>query len=261
MNCSETRYVMPLYFSSELDTALMAEFELHLQHCAVCAREAEQVRLYDDLLREAFVGQRLDTRELRARVRHQISACVGKRSVLFRQSLYTISIAALVLLAICGGITYFTLPYFSSETVYSSAADDHFEEVVQGAPLEGWRATLFEIEGLVKKELGDPYILSKLAPAEYTLVRARICDLAGERYVHLVYQNESREISIYVRHKGSELPGAVLETVNRCPVHAASTGRLEVAGFQSEKFTVLIVSDLPRTDSLRLARESAGHVA
>jgi hypothetical protein len=65
----------------------------------------------------------------------------------------------------------------------------------------------------------------------------------------------------YVRHKGSELPGAALEIVNRCPVHAESTGRLEVAGFQSERFTVLIVSDLPRAESLRVARESAGHIA
>jgi len=239
----------------------MAEFELHLQHCAVCARETEQVRLYDDLLREAFVEQRLDTRELRARVQHQISTFGIRRSVHFRQPLYLTSVAALVLLAICAGITYFALPYFSSETVYTSAADDHFEEVVQRAPLEGWRATPFEIEGLAKKELGDPDIISKLAPGEYTLVRARVCDLAGERYVHLVYENQRREISIYVRHKGSELPGTALETVNRCPVHAESTGKLEVAGFQSEKFTVLIVSDLPRAESLRLARESAGHVA
>jgi hypothetical protein len=171
------------------------------------------------------------------------------------------SVAALVLLAICAGIAYFAFPYFSSETVYTSAADDHFEEVVQRAPLEGWRTTPFEIEGLVKAELGDQQIISGLAPAEYRIVRARVCDLAGGRYVHLVYQNEKREISIYVKHKGSELPGAVLETVNRCPVHAESTGRLEVAGFQSEKFTVLIVSDLPRAESLRLARESAGHFA
>jgi anti-sigma factor RsiW len=261
MNCIETKYVMPLYFSSELDVALMADFELHLTHCAVCAREAEQVRLYDDLLREAFVEQPLDTRELRARVRHQISTSGSKRSILFRPPRYLMTIAALVLLAICAGITYFALPYFSSESVYTSAADDHFEEVVQRAPLEGWRTTPFEIEGLVKAELGDQHITSRLAPAEYTLVRARVCDLAGGRYVHLVYGSEKREISIYVKHKGSELPGAVLETVNRCPVHAESTGRLEVAGFQSEKFTVLIVSDLPRTENLRLARESAGHVA
>jgi len=261
MNCSETKYVMPLYISSELDVAVMAEFELHLQHCGVCAREAEQVRLYDDLLREAVVEQPVDTRELRARVGHQISACVSERSVRFRQPLYVMSVAALVFLAICAGIIYFALPYFSSETVYTSAADDHFEEVVQRTPLEGWRATPVEIEGLAKKELGDPDIIRKLSPGEYTLVRARVCDLAGERYVHLVYGNQRREISIYIRHNGNTLPGAALESVNRCPVHAESTGRLEVAGFQSEKFTVLIVSDLPRAESLRLARESAGHLA
>jgi len=95
--------------------------------------------------------------------------------------------------------------------------------------------------------------MRKLALADYKLARARVCDLGSEQYVHLVYKNKQREISIYIRPKGNQLPGAVVDTVNGCTIHAESAGRLEVAGYQSEKFTVLIVSDLPRVESLRLA--------
>ena len=56
MNCTEAKYLMPLYLSSELDAKAMAEFELHAQRCAACTREAEQIRLYDGLLRDGVVN-------------------------------------------------------------------------------------------------------------------------------------------------------------------------------------------------------------
>src|SRR6266478_864028 len=260
MNCSRANYVMPLYLSSELDTKVMAEFELHLQQCAVCAREVEQIRLNDDLLRNAFARRPLDARALRARFWSQISISKNKR-LRFRRPVYVLPIAALLFLTIGAGIIYFTLPDTSSQTVYASAVDDHTEEVVQRAPIDGWRETPEEIEKLLRKELGNSEVMRKLAPADYKLARARLCDLGSEQYVHLVYKNEQREISIFIRPKGSQLPGAVVDTVNGCTLHAESAGRLEVAGYQSEKFTVLIVSDLPRVESLRLAHEAAEQIA
>jgi anti-sigma factor RsiW len=251
---------MPLYLSSELDTKVMAELELHLQRCAICAREVEQIRLNDDLLRNAFARRPLDARALRARFWSQISISKNKR-LRFRRPVYLLPIAALLFLTIGAGIIYFTLPYTSSQTVYASAVDDHTEEVVQRAPIDGWRETPEEIEKLLRKELGNSDVMRKLAPADYKLARARLCDLGSEQYVHLVYKNEQREISIYIRPKGGQLPGAVVDTVNGCTLHAESAGRLEVAGYQSEKFTVLIVSDLPRGESLRLAHEAAEQIA
>jgi anti-sigma factor RsiW len=259
MNCSGANYVMPLYLSGELDTRVTAEFDLHLQRCAMCARGVEQIRLNDDLLRNAFASRPLDAQDLRARFWSKISISKNKR-LRFRP-VYMLPIAALLLLIIGAGIIYFTLPYTSSQTVYASAVDDHTEEVVQRAPINGWRETPEEIEKLLRKELGDSDVMRKLAPADYKLARARLCDLGSEQYVHLVYKNEQREISIYIRPKGSQLPGAVVVTVNGCTLHAESAGRLEVAGYQSEKFTVLIVSDLPRRESLRLAHEAAEQIA
>jgi len=103
---------MPLYLSGEIDTKVMAEFELHLQRCAMCAREVEQIRLNDDLLRNAFARRPLDDRDLRARFWSQISISKNKR-LRFRP-VYMLPIAALLLLIIGAGIIYFTLPYTSS---------------------------------------------------------------------------------------------------------------------------------------------------
>ena len=64
MNCNETKFVMPLYLSSELDATRMADFEIHVQQCGACARELEYARHCDELLRDEldpdFLPPRLD---------------------------------------------------------------------------------------------------------------------------------------------------------------------------------------------------------
>jgi anti-sigma factor RsiW len=257
MSCSETKFVMPLYLSSELDAMRMADFELHVQQCGPCARELEHARHYDVLLRDACLEESVNAVGLRERVLSEITKSRSRRRFLFRRPVYSLPIAAVLLLAIGVGIVYFTLYGASSRTVYAAASYDHYEEVVKNPPIRGWRETPAEISAFVREQLGDAGFLDKLAPAGYHLTRARVCDLPDKAYVHLVYKNDAREISIYLRRKDSELPGATLETVNGCALHAANSNKLEIAGFQSQTYTVLVVSDLPRAESLRIARNAA----
>ena len=55
----------------------------------------------------------------------------------------------------------------------------------------------------------------------------------------------------------AELPGATVETVNGCALHATAINKFEIAGFQSQRYTVLVVSNLPRAESLNIARNAA----
>ena len=98
MNCSETKFVMPLYLSSELDATPMAEFELHVQRCGPCARELEYTRHCDELLRDACLEQPVDTSGLRERVLSEISKSIPRRRFLFRRPVYSLPIAAVLLL-------------------------------------------------------------------------------------------------------------------------------------------------------------------
>ena len=256
MNCSETKFVMPLYSSSELDATRMADFELHVQSCRPCARELEYARYCDELLRDACLEQPVDAMGLRERVLSEISKSRPRRRFLFRRPVYTLPIAAALLLAIGAGIIYFSL-YNSSQTVYAAALDDHYSEVVKNPPIGGWRKTPEEIRAFVRQQIGDADFLDRLGPADYNLTRARLCDLPDNAYIHLVYENDVREISIYVRRKDTELPGATVETVNGCALHATAINKFEITGFQSQRYTVLVVSDLPRAESLRIARNAA----
>ena len=254
MNCSEIQILTSLYLSSELEASRLAEFEFHLQECRTCARDLEYVRHCDDLLRDAFIEQSVDTIKVRRNVRNEIGA--RRRRFLFGRPIYSLPIAAGILIT----VTLVILSLFSggvSQTVYAAAEDDHYVEVVQ-RDQRPWSETADEIRTLARLELGDPEIVDRLKVDGYQLKWGlEHCYLSNQRYMHLVYQGAGREISIFIRRKDAELPGAPTEIVNGCPLHAAAVKQFEVAGFQSQKYTVLVVSDLPRPDSLRIARQAA----
>ncbi len=254
MNCSETQFLTALYLSGELDATQMLEFELHLRRCVACARELEAARQCDEWLRDAWHQESLGTDELRRRIMTQIAKTKQRRFIV-RWSPYTLPIAASLLVAITAGICILWWGG-ASQTVYAAARDDHYIEVVQRDP-RPWLETPEEIREFVREELGDAAFLERFAPAGYHLKRALHCYLLNQRYVHIVYEGGGREVSVFVRREGAELPGAALEVVNGCPLHAASVKEFEVAGFQSGRYTVLIVSGLPRAESLQLARAAA----
>lgn len=253
MTCAETKAMMPLYEAGELDAATMVAFESHLQKCAACNEEAQRQSATDALLREAFAREEFDASALRARVRERI---YPKRTARRFMNLRFAKVAALLLLVFGGLLFYLTLNR-ADETVYADAADDHVQEVVRKRPLKGWRESPDEIEALAAAQLGDAKAVRRLEFSGFRLTRARVCKLAGERYLHLVYRNEGREFSVYLRRNNSELPGAVNETANGCDLRLKSENGFEVAGFQTASLTALIVSDLQRAENLQLAREAA----
>ena len=254
MNCSETQFLTPLYLSGELDAMQMFDFELHLRRCAACTRELEAARQCDEWLRDAWHEESLGTDELRQRVRTEMAKTKRGRSI-FGWPPSTLPIAASVLAAISLGIIIFLLGS-RSPTVYAAARDDHYLEVVQGEA-RPWLETPDEIKEFVRAELGDADFLDQLTPAGYQLKRALHCYLLNQRYVHLVYANGAGEISVYLGRNDADLRGGVVGVANGCALHAATINQFEIAGFRSERYTVLVVSDLPRAASLRVARDAA----
>ena len=254
MNCSETNLLLSLYLSSELAAPEMAAFELHVQQCRACARKLGSARDCDDLLRDAFAQQSLETRELRKRISREIRKS-DRRRFTFDSPLVRAAIAAAIVLAFAT-VFYFVFFSGSSQTVYAAARDDHYVEVVQRDP-RPWLETPAGIKDFVRAELGDPEFLDRFAPSGYELKRALHCYLQHQRYVHLVYANGTQEISIYVGLSAAKFQGSSVEVANGCALYAAELNPFAIAGFRSQKYTVLVVSQLPRAENLKIARETA----
>jgi len=114
-----------------------------------------------------------------------------------------------------------------------------------------------EIEAFLKTKMQDMALVQKLCPPEFKLVRVKVCDLAGEGYLHLVYSNGDHSVSFFA--KAIDTGERQFDLNPRIEEH--STGELRVDGFQTSRLKLLIVSDLPREENFRLAQETALRIA
>lgn len=269
MKCSEVEYMAPLYWSGELDAQATAELDRHLQSCSACAHAMELERHGDELIQQAAAAEQIDAAPVLARVRAQIAAESPSVSRRWRWAPLVAASAAAVFL-----FTFFLLPRQNNSSIptiqarpatpavniLADAADDHHDEVVDHLQRE-WLYSASEIRKLVQEGTGNSAVLTQLTPDGYHIERARICELGMKNYLHLVYSDGTHEVSMFVRQQeGEQLAGAERDTVNGTPVLGDSYQKLQVAAFQSPRYTVVVVSDQPMNATVDFARKAAGAV-
>jgi hypothetical protein len=89
---------------------------------------------------------------------------------------------------------------------------------------------------------------------------AHVCGFAGRRFAHLVYTRESQLISLLVTERNSRAfkRGAVPPDDGlRSGLQHALRDRHTVSAYQTAKYIVLVVSDLPEAENQKLAEQVA----
>ncbi|HXG86304.1 MAG TPA: hypothetical protein VNI84_19960, partial [Pyrinomonadaceae bacterium] len=157
-----------------------------------------------------------------------------------------------LLIVLCAAIFYFISKH-NQPTIYAGVARDYTEDVTEQMPKQGWHDGETEAIEYARQQFGYENVAAALAPEGYRLVRIRVCNPAGKPFVHLIYQNGERQISFYVQKRADELLGKPIEIINNQSFYAERIKSVEIAAFQSTRYTVLLASDLPREESLRLA--------
>ena len=266
MKCTEAQYLMPLYWSGELDAQAAAELDQHAVTCGECARRMAADKNTDEVLRASMQSEAVEEAAILTQVRNVIAE---KPHAWRWQWRWTVPLAATAALVI-------TLLVFSPKqpaaqnpshpvtrqtvNILSDAADDHNDEVVQHFSRE-WLYGANEIKKLVADKAGSSDVVTEIAPPGYHVDRARICELGMRNYVHLVYSDGTHEVSMFVRQQdGEQLAGTERDKVNGEPVVADSYQKLQVAAFQSPDFTVVLVSDQPISEAIDFAKKAAGAV-
>lgn len=256
MNCAEALHLESLYLSGDLDPKTMAEIDLHLGVCANCALHWKERDRLDALLHEAVTGEEVDAAAVIERVRKEMRLSPQKSTALR----YTVAAAAASLVLALAVTIILLRPSRTEPALYSLAAEDHKAEVIDHAPRE-WVRDSGQIEQVLQRKVAVAGLVQTLEPEGYHIERAMVCPLANRQYVHLVYSNDAREVSFFVRQKDREqLHGKVVDHVNGIPVHADRARGLEVAGFQSTQLTILVVGSFPREETVRFAAHAASGV-
>ena len=102
------------------------------------------------------------------------------------------------------------------------------------------------------------------APPEYTLTVAHHCSTDGRRFIHLVLQGNGTAVSLAVTTKGGKtFPRRELAEVLdefEFPLYADQVQGYEVAGFESRNHFTFVVSDLTRSENVRIATALASSV-
>ena len=252
MNCRDIADLQPLYLSGELasepDPTRADAFRAHLAVCEACSRDVERQVEVDRALSDGVRAEHVDNSALDRGVLASIAATRRPRMIWMAAAA---AMTAIVALGVFGSQVLMMRP---SNPLCTDAAKDHRDEVVNGE-LRAWRHTVPELQVLADRPgVGVPIA----APPGYRLERGKLCRLEGHVYLHLVYSNGAQEFSLFLRHRGAEMPpGPAKEIANGRPLYTVDRGRDHVAFVQTDRLTAVIVTDQSSQTALALARFAA----
>ena len=238
-----------------------AEFDSHLRGCSSCSAEIEQQKDWDTLLRDGVLAEEIDPSAVNLRVRQTIQAAhQAKSPSQFPARSYRLWIpaaAAVILLALIATVGYRHWFGGAVAPVYAAVVNDHQVEVVERAR-RPWVSDYAVIQLMAARQGVSEGAFAALAPQNYRLDRGKICPLAGNVYLHLVYTDGTHELSVFL-HQGemAPLPGVSRGSADGKVLRAATIGPDYLAAFRSGSLTALIVTDQSAPAALDAARSVA----
>ena len=206
----------------------------HLDGCPACARDVE----LDARLCRVVLAEPVDTSSADLAIRRRVA-----REARLRRMSIAAGIAALLAV----GIIIFPKVYqvaTRGRADYSAAAQDHRREVVDHESRR-WVSRPDQMDALATRQG-----ISESAPtaiAGSSVQHAKLCRLNGRIFLHVVYSDGSREMSLFLRQPDSK---------QLVPVHVAGTGGQQVAAFETAHVSAMIVTDRA-SDAADLARIAA----
>ena len=255
--CEEAQVLLPLLRSSELDREEASGLQQHLAACERCQKEARVQRQYDDVLRQACLEDAPHSALLQQRVRNRIRAAATPswrhRFAIHMPRVLASALAGAfaMLLVLFGGLWYFVRS--AQITLPAASARDHVRCVLNHEH-EDWHTQPKDVAAFFEQHLGTGHPVNYQALG-LNLVRTRICNLGGPRFVHMVLVDDrQREISLYVRQSATRLlDGSARDAAGKPALHYDHAGSFEFASFESGNKTVLLLTSLTAEGTERLA--------
>src|SRR5205085_6139601 len=233
-DCRKTREFLDLYLDNELEAVPTKRVAAHLDECASCRRELEVMRSQKEMLARSIRETGYDTRALRA----SIEAATFRRRLIRFPELAFPRVPAWAIASVCALVialaALFYLPgrinLTSANSLYRAAAADHrMCSAEREAP--DWIRSQPAITEMAASFLNNAQHIPLLIGGDYRLDRARICQLNGERFLHLVYETpDGREASLFVCHHVGAIPaGERTVTLDSHTLQLAHASDLNVA--------------------------------
>ena len=190
MTCEDVERDLDAYVDRELDSDAAAAVREHLGGCAVCGRRVAERQALSRLVRSAPYYSAPD--RLHARVSAQTTRSRSMRRLL------TWAAAAVVVLAVGGGIALLRSPATGDDPIVDEVVDGHVRSLMA--------EHLFDVRSTDQHTV-KPWFLGKLdfsppvvdlASTGFPLVGGRLDYLDGRPVAALVYQRQKHTINVFV---------------------------------------------------------------
>jgi anti-sigma factor RsiW len=192
MECKDIRKLLSPFVDNELSAHEAFMVAEHLEICAPCHREMEDIRRFDEQLKTAGRAPASGIEDLRAAITWRLSPWFWVRQ--WRGVGATV--AALFFLVI--GRQLFSAPSDPEATAFSEALIAEMQMNTSQLFSLAWldpqsMHDVLKQEGLVE--------IPNLAPAGFHLEGARICYPLSHPFVQLVYRNRNEEVTLFVSRR------------------------------------------------------------
>ena len=282
MNCKDFKEIADSYLSNELLVETNHEVLQHLENCANCRRELGARRELRDVLREAVktASKSQINPSFAFKLKNDLrQMAFGKGrawNFLGAKAIFASAIAVLIL-AVAFGVIWRKPPIQAnlnpndanktninvpkeSLTVHQAAyiemkkdaVDDHKFCAVKFSLKEN-PITLEEAAakyGKVNKDFDEAVIkpLREVFGDKAKFLEAHSCIINGRQFAHVVIKYQDKIVSVLLTKREGD------ESNESDAISCQSADGLQVACFESGKYNIFVVSDLPEIDNLQIAR-------
>lgn len=192
MECKDIRKLLSPFVDDELSAHEAFMVTDHLETCAPCHREMEELRLLNEQLKIAGRTPLTGMEELRAAITWRLSPWF-----LVRQwKGVGATVAALLFLVI--GQQIFSAPSDPEATAFSDALIAETQLNMTQPFSLSWIEP-HKLQAILKKE--GLSAVPNLAPVGFHLEGARVCFPLSHPFVQLVYRNRDEEVALFVSHR------------------------------------------------------------
>ncbi|MBW8000448.1 MAG: twin-arginine translocation signal domain-containing protein [Planctomycetes bacterium] len=200
MICSETSEYLFAFLDNELDASLSMDFQHHIDHCAVCAREIEIERAIHGQLACALktLGSEIPfNKHAIKQILRQSKASIFHYRLTSRRTF----LAACAAVIVTVGITsYFTIQYLNVINEHSRfinlVVSDFKQFLREGQPIHFASSNANAVSDWLMRQTDIEVILPSVKGTYCKLIGARKCEIQGEPAAFVVYEMKGTPISL-----------------------------------------------------------------